>query len=78
MKVFKLVLAMFPLKVCEYVTTNEKVCKNLIFMNENWLNDLIIDCKPPSNLVELIENNLDFEELEKFEGYFEQDELLDI
>ncbi len=47
-------------------------------MNENWLNDPIIDCKPPSNLVELIETNLDFEELEKFKGYFEQDELLDI
>ncbi len=37
-------------------------------MNENWLNDAIIDYKPPSNLVELIENNLDFEELEEFEG----------
>jgi hypothetical protein len=33
MKVFKLVLAMFSLKVCEYVTTNEEVCKNLRFIS---------------------------------------------
>ncbi len=31
-------------------------------MNKNWLNDPIIDCKPPSNLVKLIEKDLDFEE----------------
>jgi hypothetical protein len=39
---------------------------------------LIVNHLPTSKLVELIENNLDFEELEKFKGYFEQDELLDI
>jgi hypothetical protein len=47
-------------------------------VNKNWLNDPIIDYKPPSNLVDLIEKKLDFEELEKFEGYFKHDELLDI
>jgi hypothetical protein len=31
-------------------------------VNKNWLNDTRIDCKPPSNLVELIEKDLSFEE----------------
>ncbi len=52
--------------------------ERLVFVNKNWLNDPIIDYKPPSNLVDLIEKKLDFEELEKFEGYFKHDELLDI
>ncbi len=48
-------------------------------MNKNWLNYCRIDCKPPSNLVELIEKDLDFEEeLEEFEGSFKHDELLDL
>ncbi len=48
-------------------------------MNKNWPNYCRIDCKPPSNLVELIEKDLDFEEeLEAFEGSFKHDELLDI
>ncbi len=47
-------------------------------MNKNQSSDSRIDCKPPSNLVELIEKDLNFEELGKFEGSFEWDELLDI
>jgi hypothetical protein len=31
-------------------------------VNKNWLNDPRIDYKPPSNLVELIEKDLGFEE----------------
>ncbi len=51
----------------------------MIFERKNWPNDLRIDCKPFSNLVELIEKELDFEDdLEKFEGSFEQDEFLDL
>ncbi len=46
-----------------------------MFVNKNWLNDPKIDCKPPSNLVEMIKKDLDFEELEEFVGSFEQDEL---
>ncbi len=38
-------------------------------------NDSRIDCKPPFNLVEMIEDDLNFEE---FEGSFEQDEFVDI
>jgi hypothetical protein len=48
-------------------------------VSKNWSNDSRIDCKPPSNLVELIEKDLNFEEeLEKFESSFEWDELLHI
>jgi hypothetical protein len=37
----------------------------LIFISKNWGIDLPLDgCKPLSNLVELIEKDLDFEELE--------------
>ncbi len=43
------------------------------------LNGPRIDCKPPSNLIELIEKDLNFEEeLKGFEGFYEWDELLDI
>jgi hypothetical protein len=53
--------------------------KRLIFVIKNWPNYPKIDCKPPLNLVELIEKDLDFEEeLEEFESSFKQDELLDI
>jgi hypothetical protein len=38
--------------------------------------DLIINCKMSSNLVEMIEKDLYFEE--EFEGSFEWDELVDI
>jgi hypothetical protein len=49
----------------------------MIFVNENWLNDY--RCKPSSNLLELIERDLDLEEeLKKFENSFEQDEIVDI
>jgi hypothetical protein len=50
----------------------------LIFVNKNWPNDSRVDCKPLSNLVELIEKDLDYEELEDFEDSFERDELLNI
>ncbi len=74
-KIFSLAWIFTNLRKCCLRSEN---LERLIFVNKNWLNDPIIDWKPPSNLVELIENNLDFEELEKFEGYFERDELLDI
>jgi hypothetical protein len=69
-------LAITKLKKCHLQLKN---LKRLIFVNKNWSNDSRIDCKPPSNLVELIEKNLNFEEeLQKIEGSFEWDELLDI
>jgi hypothetical protein len=47
--------------------------KRLIFLNKNWPNYPRIDCKPPFNVVELIEKDL-----EEFEGSLKQDELLNI
>jgi len=41
-------------------------------MNKNWSNDLKIDCKPPFNLMELIEKDLDFEEFEEFEAFLNE------
>lgn len=38
------------------------------FCSQKLGQDPKIGCKPPSNLVELIENDLDFEELKEFEG----------
>ncbi len=45
----------------------------MIFMKEkNCSSDLRVGCKPPSNKVELIQTNLDFEEeLKKIESSFE-------
>ncbi len=48
-------------------------------MSKNSPSDLRVGCKPPSNLVELIQTYLDFEkDLEKFEDSFEHDEIMDI
>jgi hypothetical protein len=51
----------------------------LIFERKNWPNDLRFDCKPFSNLIELIEKDLDFEDdVENFEDSLERDEFLDL
>ncbi len=51
----------------------------MIFVSKNWPNDPEDGCKPPFNLKKLIQTYLGFEEeLEEFEGSFEQDEILDI
>jgi hypothetical protein len=51
----------------------------MIFVSKNWPSDPKVGCKSPSNLVELIQRDLDFEdELEEFEGSFEWDEIVDI
>ncbi len=48
-------------------------------MNKIWLSDISIGCKPPFNLVRLSQTNLGFEEeLEEYEGSFEQGEIVDI
>jgi hypothetical protein len=38
------------------------IYKNLIFMSRNWPNDPRDGCKPPLNLIELIQTYLYFEE----------------
>jgi len=53
--------------------------EKIIFVSKNWPNNPRDGCKPPSNLVELIKTNLNFEEeLENFEGSFERNEIVDI
>jgi hypothetical protein len=48
-------------------------------VSKNWPNDPRDGCKSASNLVELIQIDLGFEEeLEKLEGSFERDEIVDI
>ncbi len=56
-----------------------KNLEKLIFVNKNWPNDLKISCKSPSNLVEFLEKDVDLkEQLEKFEGEFERDEVVEM
>jgi len=53
--------------------------REFFFVIKNWPIDSKIDCKPHSNLVKMIDKNLDFEEeFEEFEGFFERDELVNI
>ncbi len=48
-------------------------------MNKNWPNDSMVGCNSFSSLVELIEANSNLgKELEKFEGMFQKDEILEI
>jgi hypothetical protein len=48
-------------------------------VRKNWLSDPRDGCKPPSNLIKLIQINLCFEEeLEEFECSFEQNDIMDI
>jgi hypothetical protein len=47
----------------------------LIFVNTNWHNIPRIKCKSSSNLVGFLEKDID---LEKFEGEFEKDEIVEV
>jgi len=45
-------------------------------VNKNWPNYTMVGCKAPSNLVQLIDFELDLKhELDEFGDSFEQDEL---
>jgi hypothetical protein len=51
----------------------------LIFVNKNWPNDLRIGCESPSNLLDFLERDMALvHELEKFEGEFEKDEVVEV
>jgi hypothetical protein len=52
--------------------------ESLIFVSKNWSDDPRFDCKPPPNLVELTQKDLNFEKLKEFEGSFKQDKLLNM
>jgi hypothetical protein len=61
------------------VICKQKKLKKLIFVNKNWPNDPRIGCKSPSNLLEFLERDIDLkDELEKFEGEFERDEVVKV
>ncbi len=48
----------------------------MVFVSKNWPINPINGCKPLSNFIKLIQIDLGFEEeLEEFEGSFEQDEI---
>ncbi len=47
----------------------------MIFVDKNWLLDHKDGCRPPFNLVELIDSE---NELKEFESSFEQNEIMDI
>jgi len=57
-----------------------KFLEKLIFVNKNWPNDLrIIGCESPSNLLDFLERDMALvHELEKFEGEFEKDEVVEV
>ncbi len=50
--------------------------ERLNFVGKNWPNDPKVSCKPPFNLLKLLENYLDLQK--EFESSFEQDESVDI
>jgi hypothetical protein len=46
-----------------------------LWKNKNWPNDVKVDCKAPSNLVELIDSEINLKDkLNEFEGSLEWDE----
>jgi hypothetical protein len=47
-------------------------------VSKNWPNDPIIDCEPPSNLVEVIEKDFWKKKKKEFKCFSEQNELVDI
>jgi hypothetical protein len=74
--IFSLATILINLRRCRLQTVN---LNKLIFVNKNWLNDLRIGCKSPSNLLEFLEKDMNLEkELEEFEGEFERDEIVEV
>jgi len=51
-----------------------KKFRKIDIYGQKWSNNLQFDCKPHSNSVALIEKDLKFEELKKFENSFEQED----
>ncbi len=73
---FSLVGILTNLRRCRLQIEN---LKKLIFVNKNWPNDPRIGYKFPSNLMEFLEKDVDLKkELEKFEGEFERDEVVEV
>jgi hypothetical protein len=48
-------------------------------VNKNWLIDPRVGCKSPFNLVEFFERDINLKkQLEKFEGEFKKDEIVEV
>ncbi len=67
-RIFPLTCIFINLSRCHLQSYNLEI---FIFVRKNWPNDL----KPPYNLVEVIKEDLDFEE---FEGSSEHEEFVNI
>jgi hypothetical protein len=67
-RIFSLTKIFTNLRRCHLQVEN---LETLVFVRKNWSNDFRIDSKPPFNLLELIEEDLNFEKLKEFEGSFE-------
>jgi hypothetical protein len=51
----------------------------LTFVNKNRLKNPRVGCKSPSNLIQFLKRDINLEEeLEKIEGDFEKDEVVEI
>jgi hypothetical protein len=61
---------------CRLQTEN---LEKLTFINKKWPNDPRVGCKSPSDLTKFLEKDINLEEeLEKFEGEFERDEVVEV
>jgi hypothetical protein len=75
-RIFSLARILTNLRRC-HLQTN--FLEKLIFVNKNWPNDLRIGCESPFNLLEFLERDMALvQELEKFEGEFEKDEVVEV
>jgi len=57
-RIFSLTCIFTNLSICCLQSNNLEF---IFFVNKNWPSDLRVGCKSPSNLVELIQRDLDFE-----------------
>ncbi len=74
---FFLQLAYLP--TLKDVVCSKKNFERLMLASKNWYNDIRASCKSPNGLVEFIEMDEQLEEdLQKFEGQFERDEIQNI
>jgi hypothetical protein len=75
-RIFSLDIILTNLKRCHL---QSQKLENLIFVNKNWFNDPKIGCKPPFNMVEFHEIDVDsFKEFEIFKQALERDEVVEV
>ncbi len=75
-RIFSLARILINLRRCRLQIEN---LEKFIFVNKNWPNDFRMRCKSPFNLLKFLERDIDLkEELEKIEGEFEKDEVVEM